>query len=69
MLIETGGVKLNELHILYGDTNPIDNAQSIAGIGMGIGGYLVSPPITPGSKHHRFAVEEVELPTEDIESH
>ena len=54
-----GRVKLPELHIFQRNTRTGANAQTVAGIHIGIGRRRINTTAATGSKHYSFSVENV----------
>ena len=54
-----GRVELPKLHIFQRNARTGANAQTVAGIHIGIGGRRINTAAATGSKHHGFSVENI----------
>ena len=54
-----GRVELPEFHIFQRNARTGANAQTVAGIHIGIGGRRINTAAAAGSKHHGFSVENI----------
>ena len=58
--VDTGGVELDELHVLQGQSGAQGHAAAIPGAGMGAGGREVGPAVAARGQDHHLALETVQ---------
>ena len=69
VLVEPGGVELDELHVLQRQARLEHQGHAVAGVGVGVGSDLPGAAVAAGGQQHGAGVENVQAALADVPGH